>query len=68
MGEIHLTENMNSYTLKTLLFKNMNKKIYDAVVEVYQGQSEDDFDIGCELFYEVFGDFEALKEEVIKNA
>tara|TARA_B100000131_G_scaffold160059_1_gene155029 strand:- start:23396 stop:23533 length:138 start_codon:yes stop_codon:yes gene_type:complete len=45
----------------------MNQNIYDSVVEVYQGKSEDDFDIGCELFYEIFSDID-WTEEVIKNA
>ena len=67
MGVTLLMGNMNSFTLKTLLFKTMNQNIYDSVVEVYQGKSEDDFDIGCELFYEIFSDID-WTEEVIKNA
>ena len=42
-------------------------RTYDEVVKVYQGELDDDFDIGCELFYEVFADID-WTDEVIKNA
>ena len=42
-------------------------RTYDEVVKVYQGELDDDFDIGCELFYEVFAYID-WTEEVIKNS
>tara|TARA_R100000458_G_scaffold11409_2_gene9226 strand:+ start:331 stop:588 length:258 start_codon:yes stop_codon:yes gene_type:complete len=57
---------LSLFTLFGVLIMS-ESRTYDEVVKVYQGELDDDFDIGCELFYEVFADID-WKEEIINNA